>query len=84
MRIYMQTSHMDGKQPRYYQLLLQQDLLEGWTLVREWGPQGAAGRVKRDHFATREAAENALIAVRNAQMNRGYRIVFLQGQELAS
>jgi hypothetical protein len=36
--------------------------------------------VKRDHHATRDAAEAALLAVRDDQINRGYRVVFIQGE----
>ena len=59
MRIYMQIPPDGDKAPRYYHLHLQEDLLEGWTLIREWGYQGASGRVKREHFADHEAAESA-------------------------
>lgn len=78
MRIYMQAQ-LKEQQPRYYQLLLQQDLIDGWTLVREWGNQGSSGRVKRDHFPSRNDALNALERVRDAQLNRGFQIVFMQG-----
>lgn len=81
MRIYMQTPVTDDRPPRFYQLCLQQDLLEGWTLVREWGVQGNAGRVAREHFATLEAADAALMRWRDIQIGRGYRIVFARGQE---
>jgi len=37
MRIYMQIPPVGDKAPRYYHLHLQEDLLEGWTLIREWG-----------------------------------------------
>lgn len=80
----MQTQAMADKAPRYYQLNIQQDLLEGWTLVREWGQQGSAGRVKQDHFATLELAIQACIGVRDAQLQRGYQVVFTQGQELGA
>jgi predicted DNA-binding WGR domain protein len=80
MRIYMQIPPEGDKAPRYYHLHLQEDLLEGWTLVREWGYQGASGRLKREHFADREAAEEALIHARDDQLKRGYRIVFMQTQ----
>jgi len=69
------------QQPRYYQLLLQQDLLDGWTLVREWGKQGSSGRVKRDHFPCRNDALIALERVRDAQLSRGFQVVFTQGAE---
>lgn len=80
MRIYMQTPVLDDKPPRYYQLLLQEDLLEGWTLVREWGQTGSSGRVKRDHFPSMDEAQAAMLRVRDAQLERGYRVVFMEGQ----
>jgi predicted DNA-binding WGR domain protein len=80
MRIYMQIPPEGDKAPRYYHLHLQEDLLEGWTLVREWGYQGAGGRLKREHFADREAAEEALQRARDDQLKRGYRVVFMQAQ----
>lgn len=81
MRIYLQIPPVDDKPSRYYQLMLLEDLIDGWTLVREWGPVGASGRVKRDHFASRDEAEQAMIRVRDAQLQRGYKVVFMQGQE---
>lgn len=81
MRIYMQIPADDQHAPRFYHLLLQPDLLGGWTLVREWGVQGAAGRIRRSHFASREHAETALIDARDIQLSKGYRVVFVQGQE---
>lgn len=81
MRIYMQIRADEQSAPRFYHLLLQPDLLGGWTLMREWGVQGAAGRVKKSHFDTAELAQAALINARDAQLGKGYRIVFVQGQE---
>lgn len=81
MRIYMQIPGLEDTPPRYYQLLLQPDLIGGWNLVREWGYQGASGRVKREHFAHLEEAEAALLRARDSQIKRGYRVVFMQGQE---
>ncbi|VAW95171.1 hypothetical protein MNBD_GAMMA23-482 [hydrothermal vent metagenome] len=80
MRIYMQIQQKE-QQPRYYQLLLQQDLLDGWTLVREWGKQGSSGRVKRDHFPCKNDALIALERVRDAQLSRGFQVVFIQGAD---
>lgn len=78
MRIYMQIPPEGNKAPRYYHLHLQEDLLEGWTLVREWGYQGASGRLLREHFTNREEAEAAMLRVRDEQLSRGYRVVFMQ------
>ena len=77
----MQIPAVEGKPPRYYQLVLLEDLINGWTLVREWGQQGNAGRVKRDHFPDRPAAEAALLRIRDSQLARGYKVVFMQGTE---
>lgn len=75
----MQIPAFEGKPPRYYHLMLQQDLIAGWTLVREWGQQGYAGRIKRDHFPDRQTAEAALLRVRDSQLKRGFKVVFMQG-----
>lgn len=83
MRVYMQLPSLEGKPPRFYHLMLQPDLLGGWQLVREWGAQGSAGRVKREHFDSREQAEEALTSGRDAQAGRGYRVVFVEGQRIA-
>lgn len=77
----MQTPVGEDVSPRYYHLHLQEDLLDGWTLVREWGRQGASGRVVKQHYPNREGAEQALLIVRDEQLKRGYRVVFIQGQE---
>ena len=79
MRIYMQMPPTEDKAPRFYHLFLQQDLLEGWSLVKEWGYQGAGGRVKREYYEDREKAEQALLSARDAQIKRGYRVVFVEG-----
>lgn len=81
MRIYLQMPANDESAPRYCQLVLQEDLLGGWTLLRESGRQDGGGRVKREHYANREAAETALIEARDAQVARGYRVVFVQGDQ---
>ncbi len=77
MRIYMQIPPEGDKAPRFYHLHLQEDLLEGWSLIREWGYQGARGRVLREQFADRESAEDALLRARDEQLSRGYRVVFM-------
>lgn len=79
MRIYLQIPAMDSGAPRFCHLILLADLWEGWTLVREWGVQGGAGRVRRQYYAGREEAEQALIAARDQQLRRGYRVVFVEG-----
>lgn len=80
MRIYMQTPPLDDALPRFYQLYLEPDLLEGWTLTREWGHLGSPGRVKHEHFNDFETAEKAMAQARDNQTKRGYRVVFVEGQ----
>jgi predicted DNA-binding WGR domain protein len=79
MRIYLQIPASGDQPPRYCQLLLQEDLLGGWTLIRETGRQDAGGRSKREHFINHDAAERALIKARDSQVARGYRVVFVEG-----
>lgn len=79
MRIYLQVPAADDRPPRFYHLILQPDLLEGWSVIREWGVQGAAGRVRREHYANREQAQQALLSARDQQVRRGYRVVFMEG-----
>jgi predicted DNA-binding WGR domain protein len=81
MRVYLQIVPGQDKPPRFYQLVLQEDLINGWTLVREWGQQGSPGRVKKDHFPSRDDALNALLQVRDAQLKRGYQVVYMRGDE---
>ena len=80
MRIYMQIPPSDAGHPKFYHLHLQEDLLEGWTLVREWGFQGAGGRVVQDRYVDRESAEKAMFAIRDAQLKKGYQVVFMQAR----
>lgn len=81
MRIYMQIPPVEGQAPRYYHLFLQPDLLEGWSLVREWGHQGSPGQLRKEYYPTWEAAEAALRKFRDNQTRRGYRVVFARGEE---
>ncbi|MBC6942496.1 MAG: WGR domain-containing protein [Xanthomonadales bacterium] len=80
MRVFMQTQTAGADSPRYYQLVLEQDLLGGWTLFREWGQQGAhRASSKREQYLERDAALAAFERARDAQLGRGFRIMFSQG-----
>lgn len=81
MRIFMQTQPTAREAPRYYHLILQQDLLGGWTLIREWGHQGGRASMKREVYLERDAAEHALIAHRDQQLKRGFHVMFSRGSE---
>lgn len=79
MRIYMQIAPVDEKPPGFCHLMLQPDLLGGWSLIREWGNQGAAGRTRREHHDTRDTALAAMLRARDERLRSGYRVVFMQG-----
>ena len=79
MRIYMQKPAEDKNTPRFYHILIQKDLLGGWSLVREWGSQGASGRVKKTHYESRDDAEKAFMASRDSQLDKGFNVVFMEG-----
>lgn len=79
MRIYMQTRPDAAESPRFYQLSLQQDLLGGWTLYREWGQQGARSTLKREIYLDHESAMSAFEKARDLQVKRGFQIVMRQG-----
>lgn len=83
MRIYMQTTAFGNKPPRFFHLHLQEDLLDGWTLVKESGYQGSSGKVTREYFQNRDDAVDALAKAKDRQVNRGYSIVFAQGENIA-
>lgn len=80
MRIYLQTPPTAEGATRFYHLFLQQDLLGGWSLVKEWGFQGASGRVQREYYPSRDAAADAMLQARDQQLKHGYIIMFMQGE----
>lgn len=78
----MQTKPTDTQDiPRYYQITLQQDLLGGWMLTREWGQQGGRVSLKREVFLERDDALAAFEQARDTQLKRGFLIMFSQGME---
>ena len=81
MRIFMQTRPSLDRAPRFYHLFLQEDLIGGWTLVKETGAQGSPGKVSKQHFDNWDEALETLMTLRDKQLMRGYQVVFVQGQE---
>jgi len=79
MRLFMQTRPTEAEAPRYYQLVLQQDLLGGWTLYREWGQPGSRTSSKREIYLERDAALAAFEHARDLQVRRGFQVMFSQG-----
>lgn len=81
MRIYLQLQASPEQAPKFYQLSLHEDLLDGWNLTREWGYQGNRGSSRHEHFNSHEEAQTAMLKIRDKQIQNGFRIVFIQGQE---
>jgi len=79
MRIYMQKTAEEGRVPRYCQIVMQQDLIQGWSIIVESGEQGRSGRVRRQHFDQFDAAQAYLLNARDAQLQRGFKVMFIQG-----
>ena len=79
MRIYLQTHLADRTPPKFCHLILQKDLLDGWTFIRETGTQGRAGRVKKDHFTDLDAAESALATSRDQHIQKGFQVMITEG-----
>lgn len=66
---------------RFYQLILQEDLLGGWTLMRQWGQLGQRGSLRRDYFDDLEAAQTAMGEYRRKQSRAGFSVVYVEGEE---
>jgi predicted DNA-binding WGR domain protein len=81
MRIYLQSQPTESGIVRFVHLVLQEDLMGGWTLIRESGRQGSPGTVKRENFANQEQALGAMIKWRDKNINRGYRVAFVEGDK---
>ena len=80
MRIYMQTPPLSGVPLRFFQIQIQEDMIDGWTLIRESGTQGArSSTLKKVHYECREDAEEALFALRDQQIHKGFKTTFATG-----
>lgn len=81
MRLLLQQRPDGREAPRFVQLMLQPDLLGGWTLVRESGQIGGRSQLKREQFLDQASAIAALEQARDQQMKRGFQLMFAQGAE---
>jgi predicted DNA-binding WGR domain protein len=57
---------------RYYSLLIERDLFDNITLVRQWGRIGTHGRELVEEHATLDDALKAMDALAQAKRRRGY------------
>ncbi|WP_146910471.1 WGR domain-containing protein [Arenimonas daejeonensis] len=81
MRLLLQQKPLAGEAPRYVQLILQQDLLGGWTLLRETGQIGGKAQLKREQYLERDAALAAFEKARDTQLRKGFLVMFAQGAD---
>ena len=79
MRLLLQQRPLAGEAAKYVQLTLQQDLLGGWTLLRESGQIGGKSQLRREQFLEHDAALSAFEAARDAQVKKGFHVMFAQG-----
>jgi predicted DNA-binding WGR domain protein len=58
---------------RFYRLAVWPDLFGGYSLAREWGRIGSAGKLRLDSYESEEQAIAALDRLVHAKCRRGYR-----------
>ena len=81
MRLLLQQKPGAGEAPKYVQLILQQDLLGGWTLLRETGQIGGRSTLRKEQYADQASALAALESARDTQLKRGFQLMFAQGAD---
>ena len=81
MRLLLQQRPGGPESPRFVQLMLERDLLGGWTLVRETGQVGGRSSVRREQFLEQGDALAALEHARDLQLKKGFQLMFAQGVE---
>ena len=81
MRLLLQQRPGGPEAPRFVQLMLERDLLGGWTLVRESGQVGGRSSVRREQFMEQGEALAALEHARDLQLRKGFQLMFAQGAE---
>jgi predicted DNA-binding WGR domain protein len=69
----MHRRDADKSMNRFYALAVHPDLIDGWTLLREWGRVGSPGRVVVEPFEDEAKAEKAGARIEIAKQRRGYR-----------
>jgi hypothetical protein len=70
------------RSPAFVQLQLQPDLLGGWDLLRETGQIGGEARSSANNTLNQaRKALSALESARDAQLKRGFQLMFAQGAD---
>ena len=81
MRVYLQQPPSGNESPRYVQLSLLPDLLGGWELLRETGQTGGRSTLRKALFHDQATAMLALEKERDAQLKKGFQLMFAQGAD---
>lgn len=81
MRLLLQQRPLAGEAPRFVQLTLQSDLFGGWELLRESGQTGGRSTLRRTLYPDQASALAALEKERDAQLRKGFALVFVQGAD---
>lgn len=81
MRLLLQQRPDGREAPRFVQLQLEPDLLGGWALVRETGQMGGRSTLRREQYLDQASAMAALEHARDAQLKKGFQLMFAQGAE---
>ena len=81
MRVYLQQPPSGNESPRYVQLSLLPDLLGGWELLRETGQTGGRSTLRKTLYGDQPSALAALEKERDAQLKKGFQLVFAQGAD---
>lgn len=81
MRLLLQQRPDGREAPRFVQLMLEADLLGGWTLIRESGQIGGRSQLRREQYLDQASAQAAIAIARDAQLKKGFQLMFAQGSE---
>ncbi len=81
MRLFLQQRPGSPDAQRFVQLVLQQDLLGGWTLTRESGQIGGRSQLRHEQFLDGADAMAAFERARDAQLRKGFQVMFAQGAD---
>ena len=79
MRLLLQQRPEGREAPRFVQLMLERDLLGGWSLVRESGLIGGRSQLRRDQFPDQATATQAFEHARDLQLRKGFQVLYSQG-----
>ncbi|MEB1527761.1 WGR domain-containing protein [Xanthomonas sp. GW] len=81
MRVFLQQRPGGNEPPRYIQLTLQPDLFGSWELLRESGQIGGRAQLKREQYLLQDEAHAAFEKARDAQIKRGFQVMFIRGAD---